>query len=80
MEQVLAAIGETFDEGEEVCGIVVNIRTKQDRISIWTKTASNESAQVIKLRKSPPVARSKHLATRSLYPAFFVFHHPFPFL
>jgi len=43
---VLAAVGETFDEGEEICGIVVNIRTKQDRLSIWTKTASNEAAHM----------------------------------
>ncbi|VVB12642.1 unnamed protein product [Arabis nemorensis] len=42
---LLALIGEQFDHGDEICGAVVNIR-KQERISIWTKNASNEAAQV----------------------------------
>ena len=45
-EQVLACIGEQFTEGEEVCGIAVNIRPKGDRIELWTRTAANEAAQV----------------------------------
>ena len=44
--QIMAAIGEQFTEGEEICGIVVNLRARQDRLCIWTKTASNEAAQV----------------------------------
>jgi translation initiation factor 4E len=28
-----------------VCGAVVNVRNKGDRISIWTRTGSNEAAQ-----------------------------------
>lgn len=44
--QILAAIGEQWDDGDEVCGIVVNMRPKQDRLQVWTKTASNEAAQV----------------------------------
>jgi hypothetical protein len=44
--QVLACIGEQFTDGDEVCGIAVNIRPKGDRIELWTKTASNEAAQV----------------------------------
>ncbi len=43
--QVLGCIGEQFDDGEEICGIVVNVRPKQDRISVWTKTAANEALQ-----------------------------------
>jgi translation initiation factor 4E len=43
---VLACIGEQFDDGDEVCGIVVSIRPKQDRIAVWTKTAANEAVQV----------------------------------
>jgi hypothetical protein len=39
-------IGEQFDEGDEICGAVVSVRAKQDKISIWTRTASNETAQV----------------------------------
>lgn len=46
LHAVLACIGEQFDDGDEVCGVVVNIRPKSNRISIWTKTASNEAAQV----------------------------------
>ncbi|EOA17363.1 hypothetical protein CARUB_v10005644mg [Capsella rubella] len=42
---LLALIGEQFDHGDEICGAVVNIRGKE-RISIWTKNASNEAAQV----------------------------------
>ncbi|KAK7332128.1 hypothetical protein VNO80_28876 [Phaseolus coccineus] len=43
---LLAMIGEQFDHGDEICGAVVNVRTKQDKISIWTKNASNEAAQM----------------------------------
>lgn len=44
--QLLAMIGEQFDDGDEICGAVVNVRGKQDRISIWTKNATNEAVQV----------------------------------
>ncbi len=44
--KLLGMIGEQFDEGDEICGAVVSVRAKQDKISIWTKTASNEAAQV----------------------------------
>ena len=44
--QLLACIGEQFDEGQEICGVVVNLRARQDRLSVWTKTAHNEAAQV----------------------------------
>ncbi|XP_010529131.1 PREDICTED: eukaryotic translation initiation factor 4E-1-like isoform X1 [Tarenaya hassleriana] len=43
---LLALIGEQFDHGDEICGAVVNIRGKQERISLWTKNATNEAAQV----------------------------------
>ena len=43
--QLLACIGEQFTEGDEICGIVVNVRAKQDKLCIWTKTAANEAAQ-----------------------------------
>lgn len=39
-------IGEQFDHGDEICGAVVNVRSKQEKISIWTKNAANEAAQV----------------------------------
>ncbi|KAL2341075.1 hypothetical protein Fmac_009015 [Flemingia macrophylla] len=43
---LLAMIGEQFDHGDEICGAVVNVRTRQDKISLWTKNASNEAAQI----------------------------------
>ena len=39
-------IGEQFDHGDEICGAVVNVRARQERVSIWTKNAENEAAQV----------------------------------
>ena len=46
MLQLLACIGEQFTEGDEICGIVVNMRAKQDKICLWTKSAANEAVQV----------------------------------
>jgi len=40
---MLACIGEAFgDDEDEICGAVVSIRKAQDRIALWTKTASKE--------------------------------------
>lgn len=44
--QLLACIGEQFTEGDDICGLVVNLRGKNDRISLWTKSAANEQVQV----------------------------------
>lgn len=43
-------IGEQFDYGDEICGAVVSVRGKQERIAIWTKNAANEAVQVLFLR------------------------------
>ncbi|GER31813.1 eukaryotic translation initiation factor 4Efamily protein [Striga asiatica] len=43
---LLAMIGEQFDHGDEICGAVVNVRSRQEKISIWTKNAANEAAQL----------------------------------
>ncbi|KAK2393840.1 Eukaryotic initiation factor 4E protein [Trifolium repens] len=43
---LLAMIGEQFDHGDEICGAVVNVRSRAEKISIWTKNAANEAAQV----------------------------------
>ncbi|XP_008788837.2 eukaryotic translation initiation factor 4E-1-like [Phoenix dactylifera] len=43
---LLAMLGEQFDHGEEICGAVVNVRAKQEKISIWTKNGLNEAAQL----------------------------------
>lgn len=42
-------IGEQFDHGEEICGAVVSVRARQEKIALWTKNASDESAQVTTL-------------------------------
>ncbi|XP_078169946.1 eukaryotic translation initiation factor 4E-1-like [Carex rostrata] len=43
---LLAMIGEQFEYGDEICGAVVSVRGKQERVAIWTKNASNEAAQI----------------------------------
>lgn len=43
---LLAMIGEQFDHGDEICGAVVNVRARQEKIAMWTKNAANESAQL----------------------------------
>uniref|UniRef100_A0A2P2M829 Eukaryotic translation initiation factor 4E-1 n=1 Tax=Rhizophora mucronata TaxID=61149 RepID=A0A2P2M829_RHIMU len=42
---LLAMIGEQFDHGDEICGAVVSVRIRQEKIALWTKNASNEAAQ-----------------------------------
>ncbi|XP_050235083.1 eukaryotic translation initiation factor 4E-2 [Mercurialis annua] len=46
LNTLLAMIGEQFDHGDEICGAVVNVRARQEKIAIWTKNASNEAAQL----------------------------------
>lgn len=43
---LLAMIGHQFDHEEEICGAVVSVRNKGDKIALWTKNAANETAQV----------------------------------
>ncbi|GMI91628.1 eukaryotic translation initiation factor 4E [Hibiscus trionum] len=40
---LLALIGEQFDYGDEICGAVVNLRGRQEKIALWTKNAANET-------------------------------------
>lgn len=41
---ILGCIGESFEEADDVCGIVVSLRKAQDRICLWTKDWRNEAA------------------------------------
>ncbi|XP_025779605.1 eukaryotic translation initiation factor 4E type 1B [Puma concolor] len=42
--QLLCLIGESFEEhSREVCGAVINIRTKGDKIAVWTREAENQA-------------------------------------
>ncbi|KAG6642278.1 hypothetical protein I3843_09G127100 [Carya illinoinensis] len=43
---LLAMIGEQFDHGDEICGAVVNVIARQEKIALWTKNARNEAAQM----------------------------------
>ena len=40
--QVLGMIGETLEDADDILGAVVSIKRGQDRLSVWTKTASDE--------------------------------------
>lgn len=43
--QLLCLVGESFDEAsEDVCGAVVNVRPKGDKIAIWTSSCQNRDA------------------------------------
>ncbi|XP_038823538.1 eukaryotic translation initiation factor 4E-like [Salvelinus namaycush] len=45
LETLLCLVGETFDDySDEVCGAVVNIRSKGDKIAIWTADFDNKEA------------------------------------
>ncbi|XP_052190927.1 eukaryotic translation initiation factor isoform X2 [Diospyros lotus] len=46
LETLMALIGEQFDEGDEICGVVASVRQRQDKVSLWTKTATNEATQM----------------------------------
>ena len=41
---VLTVIGEGFEakESDDICGVVLNIRRSNDKISIWTRSALNQ--------------------------------------
>lgn len=44
--QLMALIGEQFDDADEICGVVASVRQRQDKLALWTKTAANEAVQV----------------------------------
>jgi len=45
LEILLCLIGEAFgEESDQICGAVVNIRPRLDRISVWTSDLHNEPA------------------------------------
>ncbi|XP_043925630.1 eukaryotic translation initiation factor 4E-like isoform X2 [Protopterus annectens] len=44
-ETLLCLIGESFDESSnDVCGAVINVRSKGDKIALWTREADNMEA------------------------------------
>ncbi|OBS64918.1 hypothetical protein A6R68_06549, partial [Neotoma lepida] len=45
LETLLCLIGESFDDySDDVCGAVVNVRAKGDKIAIWTTECENRDA------------------------------------
>uniref|UniRef100_A0A8C2ZBN6 Eukaryotic translation initiation factor 4eb n=1 Tax=Cyclopterus lumpus TaxID=8103 RepID=A0A8C2ZBN6_CYCLU len=45
LETLLCLVGEAFgDSSDQVCGAVVNIRTKGDKIAVWTSDYENRDA------------------------------------
>jgi len=43
---ILAMLGEQFMVGDEICGAVVSIRYQEDIISVWNRTASDQSTTI----------------------------------
>lgn len=46
LDAMLACIGEMFDDMDDVCGVVCNIRNKGNRICLWTSTAVKKNMQL----------------------------------
>ncbi|XP_037934228.1 eukaryotic translation initiation factor 4E1-like [Teleopsis dalmanni] len=57
LDLVLSLIGETFEFADEINGAVVNIRSKSNKISVWTANGHNESAVLEIGRKLREVLR-----------------------
>ncbi|XP_045764739.1 eukaryotic translation initiation factor 4E1-like [Maniola jurtina] len=46
LDVVLLLIGENFDHADEICGAVVNVRAKLDKIAVWTADTSKQQANL----------------------------------
>ncbi|XP_037934318.1 eukaryotic translation initiation factor 4E1-like isoform X2 [Teleopsis dalmanni] len=44
LDVLLCLIGEAFDNTDQICGAVVNVRTKGNKISIWTADGTKKDA------------------------------------
>ncbi|ETV75701.1 hypothetical protein H257_10085 [Aphanomyces astaci] len=45
MNTMLALIGECLEDDDDLSGAVVSVRKTQDRVAVWTQTATNEPLQ-----------------------------------
>ena len=43
---ILSLIGENVDDGTEVCGAVISVRNRGDRMAVWTRSAEVQDVQV----------------------------------
>ncbi|EDV39043.1 uncharacterized protein Dana_GF25106 [Drosophila ananassae] len=41
---LLCTIGECFEYSEQICGVVINVRNKANKLSLWTKDSRNVQA------------------------------------
>ncbi|PWA75407.1 eukaryotic translation initiation factor (iso) 4E [Artemisia annua] len=57
-ETLMALIGEQFDDADEICGVVASVRQRQDKLSLWTKNAANETAQDARPRTIIPLGKA----------------------
>lgn len=47
LETLLCMIGEAFNGySDDICGAVVNVRPKGDKIGVWTANANNEDSVI----------------------------------
>ncbi|CAK1552805.1 unnamed protein product [Leptosia nina] len=46
LDVILLLIGENFENPEEICGAVVNVRAKIDKIGVWTADISKQQAVI----------------------------------
>ncbi|XP_017074040.1 eukaryotic translation initiation factor 4E1 [Drosophila eugracilis] len=44
LDILLMMVGRIFEYSDEICGAVINIRAKSNKISVWTANGSNEMA------------------------------------
>jgi hypothetical protein len=65
--QLLAILGEQFIVGNEMCGVVISIRPTEDIISLWNRTASDNSITARIRSELPLVAESVLLVTFITY-------------
>eukprot|EP01127_Copromyxa_protea_P007920 TRINITY_DN17_c0_g1_i1.p1 TRINITY_DN17_c0_g1~~TRINITY_DN17_c0_g1_i1.p1 ORF type:complete len:188 (-),score=35.68 TRINITY_DN17_c0_g1_i1:73-636(-) len=45
LQVILAMIGNTFDDSDDICGVEVKIKPRQAKICLWTKTGSDDVKQ-----------------------------------
>jgi len=72
LEVLLCIIGEAFGEdSDQICGAVINVRPKMDKISVWTSDCNDQKAvlnigRVLKSRTNVtfPINYESHAATQ----------------
>lgn len=43
--QILAVIGNSFDDADDICGAQIKVKQRQDKICLWTKSGYDELKQ-----------------------------------